>query len=241
MTEAYKELANSPLMWIACAPAILLVLYQAWIFYRRSRKDAKRMGITDEQIKAAIRSAGVTSVGPCFVMLTAMLSLMLYVGAPLAWLRVDFIGSVSYELQGANFTAEGMGIELGSSAMNADFLASAAVVMSAGCIGWIIFAALFSDKMDVVNKKMAGGNAALVPVLGTGALIGVFASVTLDRLYPLRNQAFAVFASAAAMFVLQTYNKKAKKQWIREWSITICMLIGMLAAALTEPLGILPA
>lgn len=87
-------------------------------------------------------------------MLTAMLSLMLYVGAPLAWLRVDFIGSVSYELQGANFTADGMGIELGSSAMNADFLATAAIVMSAGCIGWVIFAALFSDKMDKVNSVM---------------------------------------------------------------------------------------
>ena len=93
-------MANSLIMWLACAPGVLIVLFQAILFFRRSKKDALRVGLTEKQVKSAIRSAAVTSVGPCFVMLTAMLSLMLYVGAPLAWLRVDFIGSVSYELQG---------------------------------------------------------------------------------------------------------------------------------------------
>ena len=166
MTAEYNQMANSLLMWLASAPGVLIVLYQSWLFFRRSKKDAQRMGISDVQVKRAIRSAAVTSIGPCFVMLTAMLSLMLYVGAPLAWLRVDFIGSVSYELQGANFAAEGMGIELGTEAMDANYLATAAIVMSAGCVGWVVFAALFSDKMDKVNAVMAGGNAALVPVLG---------------------------------------------------------------------------
>lgn len=94
MTPEYNSMANSLVMWLACAPGVLIVLYQSWLFFRRSIKDAPRVGLTDKQVKAAIRSATVTSVGPCFVMLTAMLSLMLYVGAPLAWLRVDFIGSI---------------------------------------------------------------------------------------------------------------------------------------------------
>ena len=144
-------------------------------------------------------------------MLTAMLSLMLYVGAPLAWLRVDFIGSVSYELQGANFAADGMGIELGTAAMDASYLSTASLVMTMGCLGWVIFAALFSDKMEKVNAVMSGGNEKLVPILGTGALIGVYASLTMDRLYPFKNQGFAVLAAAALMFLIQSYNKKANK------------------------------
>lgn len=237
MTAEYNQMANSLLMWLASAPGVLIVLYQSWLFFRRSKKDARRMGISDVQVKRAIRSAAVTSIGPCFVMLTAMLSLMLYVGAPLAWLRVDFIGSVSYELQGANFAAEGMGIELGTEAMDANYLATAAIVMSAGCVGWVVFAALFSDKMDKVNAVMAGGNAALVPVLGTGALIGVYSSMTVDKLYPFKNQGWAVLSAAAAMFVLQSYNKKAGRQWIKEWGLTICMVFGMVVATVTESLG----
>jgi hypothetical protein len=159
---------------------------------------------------------------------------MLYVGAPLAWLRVDFIGSVTYELQAATIAAESMGMELGSSQLNADYLATAAMVMTAGCIGWVVFGAVFSDKMEKVNSFMAGGNAAIVPILGTGALIGVYSSMTLDRLYPFRNQGIAVIAGGVAMFFIQRYNNKAKKQWIREWGLTICMVAGMLAATLTE-------
>jgi hypothetical protein len=223
-------------MWIACAPGILIVFYQSWLFFRKSKADALKIGLTKQQVNAAIRSAVVTSVGPCFVMLTAMLSLMLYVGAPLAWLRVDFIGSVTYELQAATIAAESMGKELGSSELTVDYLATAATVMTAGCVGWVVFGAVFSDKMEKVNSFMAGGNAALVPILGTGALIGVYSSMTLDRLYPFKNQAIAVIAGGIVMFFMQTYNNKAKKQWLKEWGLTICMVSGMFIATLTESL-----
>ena len=96
MTEAYNSMANSPLMWLACLPGILIVIFQALKFFLKTRKSASDMGLSDKQVKSAIRSAAITSVGPCFVMLTTMLTLMLYVGAPLAWLRVDFIGSAIY-------------------------------------------------------------------------------------------------------------------------------------------------
>ena len=235
MTEAYKQMANSLTMWLACAPGVLIVVYQAWLFFTRSRKDALRVGLTKEQVNAATRSAIVTSIGPCFVMLTAMLALMLYIGGPLAWLRVDFIGSISYELQGAQYVAEGMGIELGSAAMDATFLSSTAIVCGLGCVAWVIFAAVFADKMEVVQNKLAGGNAKLVPIIGTGALIGVYASMVMDRLYPWKlNQASAVLSSALVMFILQSYNKKANKQWLKEWGLTICMVIGAAVATLID-------
>lgn len=57
MTPEYNSMANSLVMWLACAPGVLIVLYQAWLFYRRSRKDALRVGLTEKQVKSAIRSA----------------------------------------------------------------------------------------------------------------------------------------------------------------------------------------
>lgn len=234
MTEEYRQLANGIVMWLACAPGVLIVLYQAYLFFRRSIKDSERIGISKTQVKAAIRSAAVTSIGPCFVMLTAMLALMLYVGGPLAWLRVDFIGSVSYELQGATYAAQGMGIELGSAQMDGNYLSTACLVMGAGCVAWVIFAAVFSDKMEVVQNKLAGGNEKLVPIIGTGALIGVYSSMVMDRLIPYTNQGYAVIASGFVMFLIQTYNKKANKQWLKEWGLTICMLIGAATATVID-------
>lgn len=65
MTQEYSSMANSIIMWLACAPGVLIVLFQAYLFFRRSKKDALRVGLTEKQVKAAIRSATVTSIGPC--------------------------------------------------------------------------------------------------------------------------------------------------------------------------------
>lgn len=239
MTEAYKSMSNGLLMWLACAPGILIVIFQSLKFFNKTRKSASAMGLTDKQVKSAIRSAAITSIGPCFVMLTTMLTLMLYVGAPLAWLRVDFIGSAIYELQAADLTSKALGIELGSAAMDADFLATSALVMGLGCIPWVLFAAIFADKMDKVNAWMSGGNAKAIPIIGTGGLIGIFCSLTADKVYPVKTQIVAVIVAAAVMFVIQSYNNKANKQWVKEWNLTICMLAGMICATIAESLGFL--
>ncbi len=234
MTAEYKALANSMIMWIACLPGVAIVIYQAYLIFNKSRKDALRIGLSKEQVTASIRSAAITSIGPCLVMITAMLALMMYDGAPFAWLRTNFIGSITYELQGAQFAADGIGIELGGPQMDANFLATACIVEAGGCVGWVIFSALFSDKMEVVNEKLAGGNMAAVPIIGTGALIGVYCSLTIDRLIPFGTQAFGVFAGAIAITLLTMYDRKAKKQWIKEWGLTICMIIGMIVCTLID-------
>lgn len=232
MTQEYLQHANSLLLWIACAPCVIWVVFQAWLFFSRSRKAAYEMGMPAVDVQRAIRSASIASVGPCFVILTTMLTLMLYVGGPVAWIRVDFIGSASYELMSAQFTADAMNIKLGSEAMDMNFLAVAFIVMTTGCVPWVLFAALFADKMDKVNKIMSGGNAALVPILGMGAVIGCFGSLTIDRMVPLGGSTWAAIVAGGLMAVLTLYNKKANIQWLREWGLTICMIAGMVAALL---------
>ena len=42
MTQEYSSMANSLIMWLACAPGVLIVLFQAILFFRRSKKESKR-------------------------------------------------------------------------------------------------------------------------------------------------------------------------------------------------------
>lgn len=232
MTEEYSKLANSFVMWLACAPGVFWVIFQSVLFFRRSRKDSLRMGISSKQVNSAIRSAAISSVGPCFVMITAMLTLMLYVGAPFAWLRTDFIGSVVSETTWATLTAQGMGLTLGTSELNVDFLAASTIVNTLCCLPWVLFAAFFADKMEKVNSVMSGGRAVLVPVVGAGAALGCYSSLVMDYTIPLGPGTRAVLASGAVMVILMYYNKKAKKQWLKEWCLTICMIAGMVAGVL---------
>lgn len=40
-------------------------------------------------MKAALRSGAVTAIGPCLVLLSSMLSLLVSMGAPLSWMRLS--------------------------------------------------------------------------------------------------------------------------------------------------------
>ena len=41
----YLELANSPLMWVSAAIAVGIVVFQSVLFFRKSLKAAKEIGI----------------------------------------------------------------------------------------------------------------------------------------------------------------------------------------------------
>lgn len=237
--DNYEVLKTSPVMWISAGASVLTVLSLSIIFYRRTVKDANRLGVKDEEIKIATRAAIATSVGPVLVMLASMLALMVNVGAPISWARVNYIGSVSFELQCAHFAAEGMGIDLNQAAQVPEYLATYVIVSCVASLGWVIFSLLFSDKMDILNIKIAGGNEKLIPILGGGALIGVFASMNMDMLIPFGYSAFAVIAGGLSKFLIDEYNERADKQWIREWSMTISMVIGMVVATILDTLGVL--
>ena len=73
MDDAMK-IANSLPMWIACGMAVAVVVGQAVILWRRAMKAGKKMGITDEQMKKAMKSSAITSIGPSVVVLSGMRS-----------------------------------------------------------------------------------------------------------------------------------------------------------------------
>lgn len=88
------KIANSiPILWIACGISIL-VIAQALIFAKKSYSAGKKIGLTEKQMKNAIQSSAITSIGPSIVILSGMLSLLITVGGPMASLRLSLIGSV---------------------------------------------------------------------------------------------------------------------------------------------------
>ena len=72
------QIANSTPMWIAAALPVLLIIAQAVLFLKNARKAAKEIGIPEEKIGKAVKSAAITSIGPSIVILSGMLSLFGY-------------------------------------------------------------------------------------------------------------------------------------------------------------------
>jgi len=227
----YQSLANGAIMWLACIPPVLVVLIECVLFFKKSRKLATEMQIEPKLIKSSMRSSAISAIGPCLVVVATVLSLISYVGTPLAWMRNSIIGNAQEELLAANFAADGMGINLNDSlvngTLNLEFLSTCAFVMAAGMVGYCVTSALFSDKVELLSKKISGGNAALVPVVSLGAVAGAMTNIAVGQSFPISISTVGVLAGAAIMAVFHFLKKKSNAVWLKEWSMTISIFGGM--------------
>lgn len=237
MELEYLKTANSLGMWIACIPAVVLVLFQAFIFLKRAWSTGPKMGVTQEQMKEAARSSLIASIGPSIVIVSGMVSLLASVGGPLAWMRLAFIGSVMYELPAADRAATASGCNLGTSNMTEQAFAAAAWVMTIGCLGWIIVSALFTDKMEVFRDKITGGNMDAIVALTAGGGVGGFGYMVAQRCLtlPFNIKNPNMISAVVGFFVMLFFNfyiKKTKAKWAQQFGMTISMFLGMLAGAM---------
>lgn len=225
------QIANSLPMWIACGGAVVLVIVQALIFIKKAIDAAPEVGVTKEQVNKAIKSAALTSIGPSIVVLSGMLSLLVTVGGPMAWMRLSFIGSVMFESIAAGIGTGSVGVQLGVDALTPLALTMAVWTMIIGSVGWIIFSTFAADKMDKIQAKLAGSNPAGLTIISSGAIIGVFASMVGQKLVALDKNALATVLGAALMFIMMQLTKGEKYAKLREWNLTIAILVAMAITA----------
>lgn len=227
----YLDIANSPLMWIACLGGVILVFVQAAIMTKKTVEVGKKIGVTGTQMKDAVKSSAVSSLGPSVVNVVGMVALLLAMGAPVAWFRLSYIGNVGFEVGAASFGTEAMGITLGSPEMTAQAFANALWVMSAIGCGWILVTALFTPKLDQFNHFLAGGRKETLPLISGAAMSGAFAYLSMNNVVKFDFNAASTVGGFIIMAIFMLYNKKADKKWIREWAMTISMFAGMLISA----------
>lgn len=228
----YLNVANSPVMWIVCGLGVGLVLFQSLLFLRKSLMVGKELGLTNKQYKTAIKSSAISSIGPSLVILAGMVSLLVTMGGPIAWMRLSYIGSVGFELMSAEFGAQALGISLGGPDMNALAFTNGVWVMALGSFGWVLFTGLCTHKMDNFRSLLAGGKKAFMPILSVAAMLGAFAYLGADRVMRFDNGSISCVVGFIIMAIIVIANKKLQKQWLKEWGMTIAMFSGMIIAAL---------
>ncbi|WP_313756718.1 DUF5058 family protein [Tissierella sp.] len=228
----YLKIANSFPMWLAAGLAISLALFQAIIFAKKSYSTGKEIGLTEEQMKSAIKSSFITSLGPSIVILTGLLSLLVTVGGPMAWMRLSFIGSVMFEMMAAGFGTEAVGVKMGIDPMTNIAFANAVWTMILGSLGWIIFSTLTADKMEKVQTKFSKGDKGLLSIISITAMLGSFGSLVSGHLIAMNKNTIAALTGAAIMLILSPIADKKNIKWLKEWALTIALFGGMVIAAL---------
>ena len=225
------KIANSIPMWIACGIAVALVIVQAVVFAKNAYGAGKKIGLTEKQMKKAMKSSAITSIGPSIVILSGMLSLLITVGGPMAWMRSSLIGSVMFESIAAGFGTSAVGVQLGADTLPPLALDMAVWTMILGSIGWVIFATISANRMDKVQHKISGGDPAKLVAISGAAIIGAFASMSASHLVKLNKNSLSCVLGAVIMGVLVTLSEKKDIKWLKEWNLTIAILAAMIITA----------
>lgn len=243
-----NQIMNGMPMWVACGIPVVFVIFQAVLFLRNSLKATKEVGITPEQTKKAIKSSIITSIGPSIVVLSGMLSLLVTMGGTIGWMRLSMIGSVMFEGIAAGMGTQAVGVTLGTDPMTLEAFTVALWTMILCSIGWALFATFSANKMDKIQNKISGGSSKKLIQIASCAIIGVFSAMSAQHLAkPLSGlaqkadsaviaangkNAFACILGAVIMFVLNTIATKKDIKWLKEWALTITIVVAMIITAL---------
>lgn len=228
----YLAIANSFPMWLAAGVAISLVVFQGILFAVKSYKTGKAIGLTEMQMKDAMKSSMITSIGPSIVILTGLLALLVTVGGPMAWMRLSLIGSVMFEMMAAGFGTAAVGVQMGTDPMTHVAFANAVWTMILGSVGWVIFATLTADKMGKVQEKAAKGDKGTLLIISTSAMLGAFGALVSPHLLAMNNNTVAALAGAGIMLIVSPLANRKNIKWLKEWSLAIALFGGMLVAVL---------
>lgn len=233
----YMKIANHPLMWMAVMVNVAVVFVQSILFVKKSLSTGEQMGLTKGQMRVAIKTSAISSIGPSFVILVGMISLMKTIGSPMAWMRLTLIGSVSHELMGVGFAADAMGTKVGDPGFTEAVFAVALWVSATGAVCWPLFTGLFTHKIDKFRGRATGGNKNLLAIASTAASLGAFAylvsdSLVTEKIYKLDSYSLACIFGAVIMYALMVINKRFDMKWINEWGLSIAMFGSMILTVL---------
>ena len=227
----FKEIINSPGMWIASSIMIITIIVESTVFLKAGIDEAKRMGIPKERWMAGIRSAAITAVGPSFAPVIIMMALLAVMGTPTTWMRMNDIGAARSEMAMITLAAKVAGVEPNTASWGIKGFAYALWGMALNNVGWMLAALLLTHRMSKVvaslNSKYDANTVKLV-IAGSG--IGLFAFLLAPALVPYKTSTWiAAFVGAGSMVVISTVFKNYPR--LQEIGLGLSIIIGMYVTA----------
>lgn len=234
MDILYTSICNAPWMFIWVSALLAVVIAQCLIYMKRAWSRALALGIQPADIKKALTTGITISILPTLPVLIVFLSLMPLLGTPLPWLRLSVIGSAAYESYAASVAIECVGEELTLNNYTAYGWIAVAWVMTVGGSACVLWSSLTIKPISILYKKAEKLDMKLVYAIGTGALIGVMAYVSVSQGWGAMSTKGFVFTisficGAILVFIQKTVSNM---KFLSDYLMAISMIAGMAAACM---------
>lgn len=225
-----QAIINSPWLWLICSIMVIVILTQSILYFRLGHKEAKQLNIPKEKVNHGVRAAVITAIGPTLSSAIVLLSLVVMIGGPMAWMRLNDVGAARTEMAIVSMVQSI--IPSGASEITAlDF---AAWGQAFNNVGWMIVALVLTKRMGwAVGKMNDKFSPIIVKAAMSGAAVGLFAYLVPNNLIGKASPYWvAAVVSGASILVINKIFKN--QQRLQEFSLGIAMILGMIAASITS-------
>nr|WP_184405081.1 DUF5058 family protein [Geomicrobium halophilum] len=219
--------ANSIPLWIIAFLVVALVIFQAVIFLRITTKTAPNVGMSANEVRSAVKTGVISSIGPSFGIAIVVVALITLIGSPLTLMRIGIIGSAATETAAAGIGAQSFGVQLGGDDFTTQALTNVVWTMCLGGTGWLIFTALFTKSLGNIQKRVAKKSAKTMATVSLAAMLGVFGFLTSEEMMLSVNHTITAIVAAGSMVIIMGIAEKTKTQWLKEWALGFALIIGM--------------
>ena len=229
----YVEISNSMIVYLLCGITVAIAFIQAVLYIRMAKKMTVKANIPATVPKTAFRVGLISAIGPALGVFIVMVGLMTSIGGPMAWQRLSIIGAAPTELTAAKLGAEVAGVTFGGADYTTEVLALSWITMTLNGCGWLLFVGLFAHKLEKLRVKVGGGDSKWLVVLSGASTLGVFGYLNAGDVVKGHGNLISVIFGALGMILFTKYlNQKFPK--IKEYSLGIAMLFGMVGATLYD-------
>ncbi|MBQ9953258.1 MAG: DUF5058 family protein [Clostridia bacterium] len=229
---------NSPILFIIVGAILLLVLAQSVFFLVRAWKAGKEMGMETSKLRKTVVSSAIFTIAPAVSILMGVLVLSKKLGLALPWLRLSVIGALTYELTAAENAAKAAGTSLSDSAtvVSGEQFLNITIVMTIGIIVGLILVPILCKKIQGGMVKMRDKDTKWGELVTTALFMGMI-SAFMGLIFGNINTGlagwipvFVMIVSAVCMALFGLLIKVTKWNWINDYALPICMLVGMASA-----------
>ncbi len=237
---------NSPILFGIVGGILLLVTAQSVFFLLRAWRAGKELGMSTSTLRKTVLSSAIFTIAPAVSILMGVLVLSKKLGLALPWLRLSVIGALTYELTAAENAAKAAGTSLSDSAtaITGQQFLNISIVMTLGIIVGLVLVPVLCKRIQGGMVKMRNKDKKWGEIVTTALFMGMISAfmglIFTDISKGLSGwiPVFIMLVSAVCMALFGLLIKVTKWNWINDYALPICMLVGMgMAIPITAWIG----
>lgn len=225
----FTDVINHSFTYIVCLGAMAVVAALLIWFLVVGIRQAKKVGISQKDLTICIRTTLLVSLGPTMSILIPMLAMIKLLGAPWSGLRLSVIGSATMEMSLANMSITGMGA-LGDPGLPKEALGMIVFCVAFGSMIGMVLNIFFNKKLCSNLDALRSKDSSVLDLYTNGILAAVFAVLGATTLIASSVHCAQYYSALLIYFLVMILVKKTQNKKLREYSFTVALVAGMIAA-----------